>query len=72
MTHPASTQPATLSKDPFTERTASGLFTAPWLEIPSDEGIAAVHHLSETLVGMPGHPDDLSVTLGHPAIGWPS
>lgn len=65
MTHSASTQPVTLWKDPFTERTARGLFTAPWLEIPSEEGIAAVHHLSETLLRTPGRPDDLSITLGH-------
>lgn len=65
MTHSASTQPATLWKDPFAERTARGLFTAPWLEIPSEEGITAVHHLSQTLLRAPGRPDDLSVTLGH-------
>ncbi|MFZ5827951.1 MAG: hypothetical protein ACOY94_26905 [Bacillota bacterium] len=65
MTHSASMQPATLWKAPFTERTGRGLFTAPWLELPSEEGIAAVHHLSETLMRAPGRPDDLSITLGH-------
>lgn len=63
--HPASLQPATHWKDPFSERTAKGLFSTPWLEIPSDEGIAAVHSLSETLVSTPAHRDDLSVVLGH-------
>lgn len=65
MTHAGSTRPATLWKDPFAERTAKGLFSAPWLEIPTPEGIAAVHHLSETLMRTPAHPADLSVTLGH-------
>ncbi len=57
--------PATLWKDPFAERTARGLFTAPWIETPSAEGIAAVQHLSETLLQTPARPDDISVILGH-------
>lgn len=57
--------PATLWKDPFAERTARGLFAAPWIETPSPEGIATVQQLSETLLQTPTRPDDMSVILGH-------
>lgn len=60
-----SIHPATRWKDPFTERTAKGLFSAPWLESPTDETIAAIHQLSESLVSAPTHPEDLSVALGY-------
>ena len=58
-------RPATSPHEPFAQRTAGGLFAAPWTgRAPADE-IARVEDLSARLNQEPAHREDITLALGH-------
>lgn len=65
MTNIVHPRPATCPHEPFAQRTAGGLFAAPWTgRSPADE-IASVESLSARLNQEPAHREDITLALGH-------
>ena len=65
MTNIVRPRPAATPHEPFAQRTADGLFAAPWTGRPPADDIGNVEDLSARLKEEPAHREDITLALGH-------